>query len=118
MQTQATKFTDTQRAAIEALREALSASTAARVVVEYDSTDCDQHWAALCVEELPAGSWGDPGPLVSVLTGNGVPGGVAVISAAGVRLFEGGEFGEAIKAARFAGVREYRAMRKGTLVAA
>ncbi|MET3461429.1 hypothetical protein [Variovorax atrisoli] len=110
-------FTAVQRDRIELLRRELTDRTHARVVVDYDTTDNGQHYAALCVEELPAGAFGRPGPLVSILTGKGVMG-FAAMTAYGAPIAHGVDFEEAVKAARFAGVREYRAMRKGTLIAA
>lgn len=109
-----TLFTDAQRSAIEALRMDLTRRTQRTVMTEYGSTDCGQHWAALTVDSLPAGAWGVPGPLVSLLVGTGISG-AAAMAADGSPLADDVDFAEAVKAARFAGVREYRAMRKGTM---
>jgi hypothetical protein len=107
-------FTPVQQAAIEALRRDLTQRTQRTVTAEYGSTDCGQHWAALCVDSLPEGSWGVPGPLVSVLVGTGISG-AATMGADGSALADGVDFNEAVKTARLAGVREYRAMRKGAM---
>jgi hypothetical protein len=100
-------FTASQRNSIEALRGELSASTHHAVTTEYGSTDCGQHWAALCVEELPVGSWGTPGPLVTIVTGARVKGGLGcfgVLGFDGIPIAEGVELNEATRAAEAAGL--------------
>ena len=67
-------------------------------------TDEGQHWAALCVESLPLGSLGHPGPLVSILAGAGVAGNAAVMGADGAAIGTAGGFAEAIETARDAGM--------------
>jgi hypothetical protein len=120
-------FTASQVASIEALCCDLSACTGHLVTSEYGSTDCGQHWAALCVEELPAGSWGFPGPLVSIVTGSGVPAvlgvlgrseaprGFGVLGASGVALADGVTFEEAMQTAQTGAVLEWSGMTEGAL---
>ncbi|MDQ0591355.1 hypothetical protein [Variovorax paradoxus] len=103
-------FTADQRNRIEALRRDLVQRTHRTITTEYGATDCGQLWAALCVESLPEGAPGTPGPLVSILVGSGIPVGAAVMGADGSSVEPSAEFAEAIKAARFAGMREWRAM--------
>jgi hypothetical protein len=103
-------FTSDQRNRIEALRLDLVQRTHRTITTEYGATDAGQLWAALCVESLPAGAPGTPGPLVSILVGPGIPIEAAVMAADGSSVEPGAEFAEAIKAARFAGMRTWRAM--------
>jgi hypothetical protein len=108
MPSQTTIAPDT-RATIDALCKELTRRVRRTVTAEYGQTECAQyHDAALCVESLPEGSWGTPGPLVSILAGPGVPGGFAVLAADGSPVIEGVPLDQAVQAARLAGVREYR----------
>jgi hypothetical protein len=110
-------FTITQRSSIEALRRDITRRIRRGVYVEYGETDCGQQWAALCVADLPRAFFGVPGALVSILTGAGVCG-FAAMAADGSPLIDGADLEHAIQAARFAGVREYRKMSKGAMLAA
>ena len=74
MNTNTITFTTIQRAGIEALRGDLAQRIDRAVIVEYGSTDYGQHWAALSVATLDAGSFGQPGPLVTILVGTGIRG--------------------------------------------
>jgi hypothetical protein len=67
--------------ALEALRSSVSQATDWPVFLEFGDTDGVQPWASLCVQELPWGSSGAPGVLVSVLRGEGVPGHAVVVPA-------------------------------------
>lgn len=106
----AADFTADQRSHIEALRRDLVQRTRCAITTEYGASDEGQQWAALCVESLPVGAWGRSGPLVSILVGPGIPMDAAVMGADGSSVEPGAEFAEAIKAARFAGMRTWRAM--------
>jgi hypothetical protein len=112
----AADFTAEQRNHIEALRRDLMQRTQRTVTTEYGATECGQQWAALCVETLPLGAPGTPGPLVSILVGPGVPQGAAVMGADGSAVEPSADFHEAIKAARFAGMRTWRAMTSPNIV--
>ncbi len=104
-------FTADQRSHIEALRRDLVQRTHCTITTEYGASDDGQQWAALCVESLPEGAWGRPGPLVSILVGPGIPmDAAAVMGSDGSSVEPGAEFAEAIKAAKFAGMRTWRAM--------
>ena len=104
-------FNDRQRADIESLRKELARRIQRTVTADYGQTECGlYHDAALCVESLPAGSWGHPGPLVSILAGPGVTGGFTVLAADGSPVVEGVALGHAVQAARFEAVRRYRGM--------
>ena len=109
-----TAFTDAQRASIEALRLTLSRRVSRAVTADYGA-DEGQHWAALCVKSLPIGSFGRPGPLVSILRGANVRGGAAVMDSDGFALGDVVDFDEAIKTACFAGIRSYRALTAGAV---
>ena len=107
----ATTFTDAHRATIADLCKELTRRVQRTVTADYGQTECGQyHDAALCVESLPAGSWGHPGPLVSILAGPGIPEGFVVLAADGSPVVEGVALGHAVQAARFEAVRRYRGM--------
>jgi hypothetical protein len=110
-------FTTAHRAAIEALRCDLTRRVQRTVTAEYGETeDGTFHDVALCVESLPAGAWGEPGVLVSILTGAGIGGdGFVVLAAAGDPLADGVDLAHAVQSARFTAVRQYREMAKGAL---
>lgn len=77
----ATAFTTALRGSLEALRVRVAAATRCAVELHYGATDdATEHWAALTVEELPAGALGRPGPLMSMLIGPGIPGFAVVIA--------------------------------------
>ena len=106
---QTTPFAPAARAVIADLCKELTRRVQCTVTADYGQTECGQyHDAALCVESLPAGSWGHPGPLVSILAGPGVPGGFAVLAADGSPVVEGATLGRAVKAATTEAVRGYR----------
>lgn len=110
MQLQST-FTPAHRVAIDLLCKELTRRAQRTVTADYGQTECGRyHDAALCVESLPAGSWGHSGPLVSILAGPDVPGGFAVLTADGAPLAEGVTLEHAVQAARFEAVRRYRGM--------
>ena len=105
----ATAFSPAVRAVLDNLCEDLSRRTRRTVTADYGQTECGQfHDAALCIESLPAGSWGQPGPLVSVLAGPGVPGGFVVLGADGIPKVEGVGLEVAVQAAKSEAVRAYR----------
>ncbi|OUM02851.1 hypothetical protein A8M77_09660 [Variovorax sp. JS1663] len=108
-------FTPSDRAAIDALRMDLARRTHSAIVAEYGSTEDGQfHDAALSIQSLPSGSWGRPGPLVTILAGPGIGGaGFAVMGADGSALAEGVDLTEALSGARSEGVRRYRKMSQG-----
>ena len=110
----AATFTTTQRAGIEALCRDLSQHTQQEVTPEY-GTDEGQHWAALGVASLPLGSFGHPGPLVSILACAGVVGDAAVMGSDGSAVGTAGDFADAIETARDAGMLAYGAMAVGTM---
>jgi hypothetical protein len=110
----AAPFTDIQLEAINVLRTNLCRRTLGAVTVDYGD-DEGQHWAALGLESLPVGAFGEPGTLVSILTGAGVRGEAAVMGADGSAIGEGGDFSEMLKVACFAGMRTYRMMSEGAL---
>jgi len=107
-------FTTTQRADIEALRNDLSQCINQAVTADY-GTDEGQHCAVLCVESLPLGSSGYPGPLVSILAGAGVAGDAAVVGSDGSAVGTAGDFADAIETARDAGMLAYGAMAVGAM---
>jgi hypothetical protein len=110
MQSQTT-ITPAARALIADLCKELTRRVQRTVTVDYGQTECGQyHDAALCVESLPAGSWGHPGSLVSILARPEIPGGFAVLAADGSPVVEGVALGQAVQAARFEAVRRYREM--------
>ncbi|MDM0073986.1 hypothetical protein QTH90_06305 [Variovorax sp. J2P1-59] len=108
--TAASTFTATQRNQIETLRRDLVQRTHRPITTQYGVTDDGQHWAALGIETLPDGAAGEPGVVVSILTGAGIPGDAAVMASDSSSIAHGVEFPEAIKAARFAAMRAYRVM--------
>ena len=107
-------FTTTQRAGIEVLCHDLGQRINQAVTAEY-GTDEGQHWAALCVESLPLGSFGQPGPLVSILAGAGVAGDAAVMGCDGSAVGTARDFADAIETARDAGILAYGAMAVGAM---
>lgn len=108
---QSQTFTPAARVAIADLCKELTRRVQCAVTAEYGHTECGQFYdAALCVESLPAGSWGRPGPLVSILAGPGVRGGFAVLAADGSPVIEGVALEHAVQAARFEAVRSWAAM--------
>lgn len=81
------------------------------VSADYGLTECGEvHDVALCIESLPAGSWGRPGPLASILTGPGIPGGFVVLDARGVPTVDGVTLEVAVQAAKSGAVRGFRAL--------
>lgn len=106
-------FTPTQQSQIEALRAALARRIQRAVTLEYGDDEHGGLWAALNVETLPQGSQGRPGVIVSILAGPGVTGEAAVMAADSSTVVNGVSMQEAMKAATFAGVREYRARSRG-----
>ena len=77
----ATAFTSALRDSLELLRVRVAAATRCVIALHYGATDDgSEHWAALTVEELPAGSLGRPGPLMSLLIGPGIPGFAVVMA--------------------------------------
>ncbi|VTU29922.1 hypothetical protein [Variovorax sp. PBL-E5] len=113
-------FNDRQTAKLEALCADMTQRIGRKVTPEYGETDDgDYRDVALCIDSLPAGAWGKPGPLVTLLAGPHVArDGFTVMGADGVAVVDNIAFEEALKAARFAGVREYRAMCEGALATA
>jgi hypothetical protein len=102
------------RVVIDDLCKDLSRRIERTVRADYGMTDCGSyHDAALCVQSLPDASWGQPGPLVSIVAGPGSPGGFVVLAADGSPLAEGVDLGQAVRTARMAGVRRYRQVVKG-----
>ncbi len=113
-----TSFDDIQRASIETLRKDLTRRIQRTVTAEFGATDDGLVFdVALCVESLPFGSWGTPGPLVSFVKAQGREG-LGLMAPDGSVLADGLCTIDAVKAARFAAVREYRAMTKGATRAA
>lgn len=77
----ATAFTSALRDSLEALRDRVATATRCAIALHYGATDdATEHWAALTAEELPAGSLGRPGPLMSMLIGSGIPGFAVVMA--------------------------------------
>ncbi|WP_208511949.1 hypothetical protein [Variovorax paradoxus] len=109
----ASHFSTTHQRQIESLRATIARRIQRAVTLEYGTDDQGGSWAALNVETLPYGSYGHPGMLVSILAGSGVEGEAAVMSADSGTIANGVSMSEAVKAATFAGVREYRAMSRG-----
>jgi hypothetical protein len=97
-------FPAAQRANVEALREQMATALKRPVTTEYGSTDCGQHWAALCTED----SRSVPTALVSIVIGAGVPGEASVLSRDGLPLREGVTFPAALEAARNVCMRSAR----------
>ena len=93
------------------MSDQLAQEIGSTVNTDYGMTDCGQSWAALSFEEMPEGSWGRSGSLVSIVTVAGVPRLTGVMSADGQALVDACEFSEALGAAKVAGMREYAAMR-------
>ena len=110
-----TTFSNTQRAAFEALRDRLTRRVQRSITVEYGADDHEGLWAAFGVDSLPPGSIGRPGMLASILTGSGISGEADVMGADFNPLAEGVSMLEAMKTAGFAAIREYRRMTKGAL---
>lgn len=108
----AATFTTIQREGIEALRLDLGQRINHEVTTAY-GTDEGQHWAALCVESLPLGAFGRPGPLVTLRAG--ADGDAEVMGADGAAIDTVGGFAEAVQAARFVGMRTFRAMAQGAM---
>lgn len=103
----------TQPDTIELLRRELSRRIQRNVIADFGQSDCGRFRdASLCVEELPAGSWGTPGVLVTILTDTAT-GEFHTIDAEGVPIDERVTFDQAIKSARFAAVRAYRSKTRG-----
>ena len=76
-----TAFSATLRDSLESLRISVEAATRCPIELHYGVTDDgSEHWAALTVEELPLGSFGRPGPLMSMLIGASVPGFAVVMA--------------------------------------
>lgn len=113
----AINFTDDQANLIEALRQRLANRIGRPVILEQDSTDCGQHWAALCVQSLPSGSWGQPGPLVTFITGSGVTGDPEVIDSTGAPLDTQDGFAATVEVARVAALKAWRGMTSPHLAA-
>ncbi|MET3494385.1 hypothetical protein [Variovorax boronicumulans] len=98
------RFPAAQRSSVESLREQMATALQRPVTTEYGSTDCGQHWAALCVEDSRA----VPTTLVSIVIGAGVPGEASVLSRDGLPLREGVAFPDALAAARTVCLRSAR----------
>jgi len=113
-------FTDTHHAAIDVLCRDITRRVQRTVVADYGHTDDEgTHDVALCVDSLPAGAWGTPGVLVSILTFPDVArSGYSVLAADGSLLADGVEFMEALGTAKLAAVRQYRKLSVGALKAA
>lgn len=113
-------FTNTHHATIGALCRDLTRRVQRTVVADYGHTDDGgEHDVALRVDSLPAGAWGSPGVLVSILAGPNVTRyGYSVLAADGSLLADGVEFTEALTTAKFAAVRQYRQLSGGALRAA
>jgi hypothetical protein len=106
-----TPFTPAARVVIADLCKELTRRVQRTVTADYGQTECGRyHDAALCVESLPADSWGHPGPLASILAGPGIPAGFVVLGADGTPVVEGVALGYAVKAARRSAMRRYRGM--------
>ena len=108
-------FTPDQQSQIEALRATIARRIQRTVTLDFGEDDHGGLWAALGVETLPYGSWGQPGMLVSILAGAGVDGEAAVVAADFSTIANGVSMQEAAKAATFAGVRAYREKACGAL---
>ena len=107
-------FTPAARVAIDDLCKDLTRRIQRAVRVNYGQTDCGLYYdAALCVASLPEGAWGQPGPLFSILAGPALPDSYVVMGADAAPLTERVGLAQAVKAARFAGVRRYRKMVEG-----
>lgn len=110
MNTNTITFTTIQRAGIEALRGDLAQRIDRAVIVEYGSTDYGQHWAALSVETLDAGSFGQPGPLVTILVGTGIQGEAEAMAPDGSAIEAGSGFADVLQAAQKAAMHAWGAM--------
>jgi len=110
MNYQAATFTADQIDHIEALRQDLQARLRWPVETEVGATDCgSEQWAALVVTKVPKGSYGLPGPLVSIVTTGDVSGAVGVMEADG-RVVDWAEIPEAVETAEVTGVLAWNAM--------
>ena len=96
-------FTALQRSDIETLRRDLTQRIQRKVSADFGTTDEGQNWALLSVEDEP---------LVSVVSGAGVPGPAGVMAADGSAVDEAMEFPVALKVARFIGVRQWREIKE------
>lgn len=107
-------FSESQQAAIAQLCEELTQLLQCTVQAEYGQTDCGQlHDVALCVQSVPAGSWGTPGLLGTLVTSLNSQGTFAALDAQGAAITEGAPFTEAIQAIRLEASHEYKSMRTG-----
>jgi hypothetical protein len=106
-----TAFSPAAQAFIADLCKDLTQRLKHPISADYGQTECGEvHDVALCVESLPAGSWGRPGTLASVLTGPGIPGGFVVLDAQGVPMVEGVPLEVAMQAAKAGAVRGFHAI--------
>jgi acyl-coenzyme A synthetase/AMP-(fatty) acid ligase len=106
-----TAFSPAARAFIADLCNDLTKRLKCPVSADYGQTECGEvHDVALCVESLPAGSWGRPGPLASILTGPGIPGGFVVLDAQGVPTVDGVQLEAAVQAAKSQAVRCFQGL--------
>lgn len=99
-----TAFSNTQRSALEALRQELTAAMHRPVTAEYGSTDCGQLWASMCTEDAEK----VPTAFVSIVIGAGIDGEAAVLARDGWPVREGITFSAALRSARSVGVRGVR----------
>lgn len=102
--------------ALHALRLQASQAVNRPVELDFGTTDCGQHWAALGVDTLPEGSCGHPSTLVSILAGNGIPGVAVVMAADGSTVAVAktpADFPAALRTALDAAVNEYEEMTAG-----
>lgn len=104
-----TAFSPAAQAFIANLCKDLTERLKSTVNADYGQTECGEvHDVALCVESLPAGSWGHPGPLASILTGPGIPGGFVILDAQGIPTVEGVPLEVAVQAVKSEVVRGFR----------
>jgi hypothetical protein len=97
----ASAFSPAAQAFIADLCKDLTQRLKRPVSADYGQTECGEvHDVALCLESLPAGSWGHPGPLASILAGPGIPGGFVVLDAQGIPTVEGVPLEAAVQAAK------------------
>lgn len=94
-------FTASELAAIEALRATIEAAKRRPVYTEVGSTDCGQHWVALCAEDRNQIA----APLLTIVTGVGVAGKAAVLDRHGFPVREGVSFKAAMGSAHKLGMR-------------
>lgn len=99
-------FTTDQQATIAKFAQELTRRTQRTVLAEYGETeDGAIHDAALCVQSLPVGCWGRPGPLVSILSTGA---GFVALDSEGIPVIERASLAEAVQHARFTAMRCWR----------